>query len=96
MQSLHVECTACLYLTDLDLDHQFHKFQLHRLNAMEPSVLPADTGGVDLIDVLSVPTIGAAVLSCLRPESALRQTCTALCALVSMVSWVLAMLVGLA
>jgi hypothetical protein len=57
------------------------------MNACKPSVLAADTGGADLIDVLSVPTVGAAVLSCLSPKAALRQTCSALCALVSMELW---------
>jgi hypothetical protein len=52
---------------------------------MEPSVLPAGIGSIDLIDVLSVPTVGAAVLSCLRYITPLRQTCSAICALVSMV-----------
>jgi hypothetical protein len=55
---------------------------------MELSVLPAGTGEVDLIDVLSVPTVGAAVLSYLRQKTALRQICSAICALVSMVLWV--------
>jgi hypothetical protein len=55
------------------------------MDALEPAVLAAGTGGVDVIDVLSVPTIGAAVLSHLRSKSALRRTCSAICALVSMV-----------
>jgi hypothetical protein len=47
----------------------------------------ANACSLNLIDALSVPTVGAAVLSSLIPKTALRQTCSALCALVSMVLW---------
>jgi hypothetical protein len=46
---------------------------------------PTNAPSLSLIDVLSVPTVGAAVLSRLSPKAALRQTCSALCALVSFV-----------
>jgi hypothetical protein len=42
----------------------------------------ADRSPLSLIDVLSVPTVGAAVLSCLHQKQALRRTCSAICALV--------------
>jgi hypothetical protein len=39
-------------------------------------------GSLNLIDVLSVPTIGAEVLRSLRDKSALRQTCSTICSVV--------------
>jgi hypothetical protein len=54
------------------------------MDVLEPSVVPTDIGAVDLIDLLSVPTVGAAVLRHLRSKSALRQTCSEICALVSL------------
>jgi hypothetical protein len=56
------------------------------MEGLKHPVLPADSGAVDidLIDVLSVPTVGAAVLSRLQGSSkaGLRQSCSALCSLV--------------
>jgi hypothetical protein len=57
------------------------------MDAQAHPVLPADNGAVGLIDVLSVPTVGEAVVHCLRffNKAALRESCSAVCALVSMV-----------
>jgi hypothetical protein len=52
------------------------------MDVSEVSVPLAENDPSSLVDVLSVPTIGAEVLSRLSDKSALRQTCAVICAMV--------------